>query len=315
MKKPWLAWGLQAALAAALTALLAWLVHNTQANLAARGLSAGYGFLRDSAGFDIAEALISYEPSQSYARAFAVGILNTIRAAAPAVVLATAFGFLLGIAAIAEHPLVRLAVRLFVDTVRNIPLLVQVLLWYFILAELLPEASSPLSLGPIYLSRMGLAIPNPFTGESPSVGTFGVSGGMVLTPELLALVGALTVYATAYCSEIVRAGLTAVPRGQWNAAMALGMKRGLVIRKIVVPQGLRVMVPPYISLALSTIKNSSLAVAIGYPDVVMVANTTLNQTGRAIECVSIIAAVYLAINLVTSALLNAYNRRAQIKER
>lgn len=309
------AWLAQALLLIAVLVAGAWLVHNAQANLAARGLSAGFDFLQDPAGFTIAESLISYEPGDSYLRAFCAGALNTVRAAVPAILLATLLGFALGIVSISPNVMLRVLARTFVDVVRNIPLLVQVLLWYFMLTELLPDPVAPRSIGAVYLSKSGLALPNPFTGEVPGLGSFGITGGLVLGPELIALVGALAIYAAAYCAEVVRAGLRSVPRGQWEAAHALSLPRGRTLRHLVLPQAMPVIVPPYISLVLNTIKNSSLAVAIGYPDVVAVATTSLNQNGRAIECIAIIAAVYLAMNLLTSLVMNIYNRRAQIKER
>jgi general L-amino acid transport system permease protein len=313
-------WGrlaLQLAIGWLLILLLGWLAHNASRNLAARGIAGGFGFLEQTAGFSISEGLLPYEPADSYLRAVAAGVANTVRAAVPALVLATVLGLLLGIAATARHPLVRGAVRIYVDVVRNIPLLVQVLLWYFMLTSLLPDVDHPLAMGPLgFLSKAGLALPGPvydsaagWHWSAPQPGMFGIDGGLALTPEFLALVGALGLYA-AYCAEIVRAGLQAVPRGQWHAASALGMRRGQQLRLIVLPQALRVIIPPYTNLALSTIKNSSLAVAIGYPDVVMVANTAMSQTGQAIECVTIIAVVYLAINLLTSLALNAFNRRS-----
>jgi general L-amino acid transport system permease protein len=310
-------WGrlaLQLAIGWLLILLLGWLAHNASRNMAARGIAGGFGFLEQTAGFSISEGLLPYEPADSYLRAVAAGVANTVRAAVPALVLATVLGLLLGIAATARHPLVRGAVRIYVDVVRNIPLLVQVLLWYFMLTSLLPDVDHPLAMGPLgFLSKAGLALPGPvydsaagWHWSAPQPGMFGIDGGLALTPEFLALVGALGLYA----AEIVRAGLQAVPRGQWHAASALGMRRGQQLRLIVLPQALRVIIPPYTNLALSTIKNSSLAVAIGYPDVVMVANTAMSQTGQAIECVTIIAVVYLAINLLTSLALNAFNRRS-----
>jgi general L-amino acid transport system permease protein len=295
-------WGrlaLQLAIGWLLILLLGWLAHNASRNMAARGIAGGFGFLEQTAGFSISEGLLPYEPADSYLRAVAAGVANTVRAAVPALVLATVLGLLLGIAATARHPLVRGAVRIYVDVVRNIPLLVQVLLWYFMLTSLLPDVDHPLAMGPLgFLSKAGLALPGPvydsaagWHWSAPQPGMFGL-------------------YAAAYCAEIVRAGLQAVPRGQWHAASALGMRRGQQLRLIVLPQALRVIIPPYTNLALSTIKNSSLAVAIGYPDVVMVANTAMSQTGQAIECVTIIAVVYLAINLLTSLALNAFNRRS-----
>jgi general L-amino acid transport system permease protein len=309
------AWALQAGVLAALVALAAWFAANTQANLAARGLSAGYGFLGEAAGFAITEGPVPYESGDSYLKAFAAGAANTLVAAAPAIALATLLGFALGVAALARSALLRGAVRLYVDAARNIPLLVHVLVWYAVLTNSLPDTAQPLSLGPVFLSKMGLAFPHPLSGEIPSLGPFGVTGGLHVSPELAALVLALTGYSCAYCAEIVRAGLLAVPRGQWEAAHALGLGRAAAMRLVIGPQALRVILPPYISLALNTIKNSSLGVAIGYPELVSIGTTSLSQSGRAIECISVIAGVYLVLNLLTSLLLGVCNRRVQIKER
>jgi general L-amino acid transport system permease protein len=355
--------GLQALALALVVALGAWLVNNATINLRAQNIASGFGFLGDTAGFAISEGLLPYEPSDSYARAFAAGVANTLRAALPAVVLATVLGFALGIAQTSRHALVRLLSRGFVDLVRNVPLLVQVLLWYFALTEMLPGTDTPLRLSDVaFLSKGGLniAMPEltasqaivplaltilvpwlawlaapwrpitfpvallvvvgvwlvwPDSWQHPEVGSFGVSGGATLTPEWLALVIALTQYSGAYCAEIVRAGLQAVPRGQWEATHALGLTRPQALRRVIVPQSLRVIVPPYTSLVMNTIKNSSLAVAIGYPDIVSAATTALNQNGQAIECISIIAAVYLLLNLLTTLVMGVVNARVQLKER
>lgn len=354
---------LQALALALVVALGAWLVHNAALNLAARNIAAGFGFLKDSAGFAIAEGLVAYEPSDTYARAFAAGLSNTLRAALPAVALATVLGFAIGIAQMSGHALLRTLARAYVDTVRNIPLLVQVLLWYFALTELLPGSDAPLHLGAsVFLSKGGAAFPTPELSasrmllalaitvglpwlarrakrrrlavqvaawlavgaawlaipsgwERPEVGTFGVNGGAAFSPEWLALVAALTQYSGAYCAELVRAGLQAVSRGQWEAAHALGLTRGQALRRVIVPQGLRVIVPPYTSLVMNTIKNSSLAIAVGYPDLVYVATTALNQNGQAIECIAVIAAVYLTLNLLTAMVMAAVNRRVQFRGR
>jgi general L-amino acid transport system permease protein len=359
----WRSLGLQA-LALALVVLLGvWLVHNATINLAAQNIASGFGFLRDTAGFAISEGVLPYDPGDSYARAFAAGVANTLRAALPAVVLATVFGFALGIAQTSRHPLLRLISRSFVDLVRNVPLLVQVLLWYFALTELLPSVDAPLKVDDVaYLSKGGLsfAVPEltasqalaplaltvllpwfgwllkpwrrfafplgllavvavwllwPDAWERPQIGAFGVSGGATLSPEWLALVVALTQYSGAYCAEIVRAGLQAVPRGQWEATHALSLGRWQALRRVIIPQSLRVIVPPYTSLVMNTIKNSSLAVAIGYPDIVSVATTALNQNGQAIECIAIIAAVYLLLNLLAALVMSVVNARVQLKER
>lgn len=314
-KTAWKGLALQVLVGLGLLALLAWLVHNTQANLAARGLSSGYDFLLDPAGFAIAEGLMPYQIGDSYLRAFLAGAANTLMVAFPAVILTTLAGAVLGIAAIAPNPLLRGIVQVYVDGARNIPLLVHVLLWYACLVQFLPDPRTPLSLGPIYLSKGGLFLPHPLTGEVPVMGNFGLLGGLQISPEFTALVLALMTYTAAYCAEIVRAGLLSVPRGQWEAAHALILTRPQAIRLVVMPQALRVILPPYISLVLNTIKNSSLGVAIGYPEIVSIGTTSLNQSGRAIECISIIALLYLLLNIISSFLLSLVNRRVQIKER
>jgi general L-amino acid transport system permease protein len=296
----------------------AWLIHNAALNLAAHHIGSGFAFLEDSAGFAISESAVPYQAGDTYARAFVAGVANTLRAAFPAIVLASLIGFALGTAQISRHALVSLLSRAWVDLVRNVPLLVQLLVWYFALTELLPETDSPLRLGSgVFLSKGGLAVPMPgmHGWEVPHLGTFGVVGGAVLSPEWLALVAALTQYSGAYCAEIVRAGLQAVPRGQWEASHALSLTRGQTLWRVVVPQGLRVIVPPYTSLVMNTIKNSSLAVAVGYPDIVSIATTSLNQNGQAIECIAIIAAVYLTLNLITAVIMAIVNRRVQLAER
>ncbi|WP_284616762.1 amino acid ABC transporter permease [Aquabacterium humicola] len=361
---------LQALALAAVAATLGWLARNAAENLAARQIAGGFGFLADAAGFAIAEGPVPYDIGDSYLLAFAAGIANTLRAAIPAVALASVLGLLIGIAQISRHPLISRVARVYVDLVRNVPLLVQVLMWYFLLTETLPDAGQPLSWGGVFLSKGGLALPAPESGllggiaaaaagaaavlgvgrvarrrgqgpaaragwrwgagivavaalwwwlplqwQVPRRGSFGVEGGAVLSPEWLALVAALSLYGAAYAAEIVRAGLQAVPRGQWEAAHALGLRWSQALVRVVLPQGLRVMAPPYTSLVMNTVKNSSLAVAVGYPDVVSVATTALNQNGQAIECIGIIAAVYLLLNLLTAAVMALVNARVQIPER
>lgn len=355
--------GLQVLALAIVVAVGFWLIRNATINLASRHISAGFGFLKDSAGFAIAEGPLSFDSGDTYARAFILGVLNTVRAAIPAVILATALGFTLGIAQISRHPLVQLVSRTIVDLVRNVPLVVQVLFWYFMLTALLPDNDTPLHFGAVlFLSKGGFAFPEPSfsvvravagvmltvtlpwlahrfgrkrvgvlplvcllvlaawcvlpqSWQMPELGTFGISGGMTLSPEWLAVVFALTLYSGAYCAEIVRAGLLAVPQGQWEAAHALGLSRRQTLWRVIVPQSLRVIVPPYTSLVTSTIKNSSLAIVVGYPDIVSIANTTLNQNGQAIECLVIIATVYLLLNLLSASVMAVVNARVQFHER
>lgn len=309
---PLKAWLMQAALLLALLALLGWLAHNAQINLRERNMAAGFDFLfEDSAGFAIGEGWVPFGEDDTYFRAMLAGAANTLRVAVPALVFATLLGLGLGIAALAQNPLIRTLSRGVVDLVRNIPLLVQVLLIYIMMTEWLPDVEQALHIGGFYLSKGGLILPWGEVEETP----FGVIGTHVLSTEWLSLVTSLTLYAGAFCAEIVRAGIQSVSRGQSEASHALSLTRWQTLRLVLIPQGLRVAIPPYTSLMLSTIKNSSLGVAIGYPDIVSVANTSMNQTGRAIECIAVIASVYLIINLVTAFIMARVNRRVAIKER
>jgi len=309
---PIAAWLAQGALLVALLILLGWLAHNAQFNLRERNMAAGFDFLfEDSAGFAIGEGWVPFGEDDNYFRAMLAGAANTLRVALPALFLATVLGLTLGVSLVANNPLVRTIARGVVDLVRNIPLLVQVLLVYIMMTEWLPHVEEAMHFGGFYLSNGGLILPWGEVEETP----FGVSGTHVLSTEWMALVTALTVYAGAFCAEIVRAGIQSVTRGQSEASHALSLTRWQALRLVIIPQGLRVAIPPYTSLMLSTIKNSSLGVAIGYPEIVSVANTSMNQTGRAIECIAVIASVYLIINLVTAFIMAQVNRRVAIKER
>lgn len=360
--------GVQVAALIVVIGLLAWLTHNAVSNLAARNIASGFGFLKDSAGFSISEGIFPYETGDSYLWAFLAGMANTLRVAIPAVLLASLLGFSAGTAQISRNALLRTIARTYVDVVRNVPLLVQVLMWYFIVTESLPAGDSPLVVGGVaFLSKGGLAVAVPELSLAPALvlvaatialpalawqltapqrtalrfgatlaalgtlaaawvvapsgwerpieGSFGVSGGATLSPEWLALVSALTLYAGAYCAEIVRSGILAVQKGQWEAGQALSFTRPQMLMHVIMPQSLRIIVPPYTSLIMNTIKNSSLAVAIGYPDIVSVATTAMNQNGQAIECVAVIAAVYLTLNLFTALMMGLVNARAQLRER
>ncbi|MBC7916870.1 MAG: ABC transporter permease subunit [Rhodoferax sp.] len=322
----WVSLAWQALALAAVLLVGWWLVRNAAANLSARNIASGFGFLQDTAGFAISEGVLPYDMEDAYWRAFLAGVANTLRAALPAVLLASLLGLLVGVAQISQHAVLSRVARLYVDVVRNVPLLVQVLLWYFALTELLPAQEQPAQWGGhLYLSKAGLSFAVPaFSGpvswaslgwDVPQITAFGTSGGAVLTPEWLALVGALSLYGAAYCAEVVRAGLSAVPRGQWESGHALGLTWTQTLSRVILPQGLRVMVPPYTSLVMNTIKNSSLAVAVGYPDIVSVATTAMNQNGQAIECIAIIAGVYLVLNLLTALVMAWVNHRVQITER
>jgi general L-amino acid transport system permease protein len=307
----------QVALAVVLVALVALLVRTVTANLAAQNIRAGLDFLADPAGFDIGETLIEYTPRSSYGRAFAVGVLNTLRVAAAGIVAATLIGFAIGLGRLSRNRLLAGVCGLWVEGLRNVPLLLQLLAGYLALTELLPDVTDALALpGGALLSKVGLALPFPGEDASgalgldrPRVEGFAVVGGLMVSPEFLALFAGLTLFTSAYIAEIVRAGALAVAREQWEAALALGLTRAQTVRHVVMPQALRVIVPPLASQYLNLTKNSSLAVAIGYPDIVSVANTAINQNGQAIECIAIIMAVYLSINAVTAVAMNLYNRR------
>ena len=368
----------QLALAAALVLAAAFLWTNLRENLASRQIRSGFGFLREPAGFAIGEGPVPYTPSDSYLWALAAGVANTLRASAVGIVLATIVGTLVGVGRLSRNVLVRGACTAYVETLRNVPLLLQLLAWYLVLTELLPEATDPVRLAPhVFLSKDGLQLPVPVwargwalalaalpigllgawalfrwarsrrerTGHTPQVlwpallvalgapvlgwlaggaprgldvpevTTFKVSGGVGMTPEFLSLVLGLSAFTAAYIAEIVRSGILAVPRGQSEAAAAIGLSHRRALRLIVLPQALRVIVPPLTSQYLNLIKNSSLAVAIGYPDLVSITNTAINQNGQALESILLIMSVYLTINLLTALAMGWYNRRVALVER
>ena len=352
---------------------------NAKANLDAQKITSGFGFLDNTAGFGINQSLIAYNEADTYARVFFVGLLNTLLVAAIGIVLATILGFLVGLARLSPNWLVARLAGGYVELIRNLPLLFQLLFWYLAVLGTLPGPRQSISLfGEIFLNNRGIIVPAPVAGEgtgaviavfalsviatvalrvwakrrqmrtgrqfplfwagpalvvgpplvvlvamgfpigfeSPELRGFNFVGGVRLLPEFIALLVALTTYTAAFIAEVVRAGVLAVPREQTEAAFALGLRRGLALRLIVVPQALRVIVPPLTNQYLNLTKNSSLAVAVGYPDLFAVfAGTALHQTGQAIEIIAITMAVYLAISLITSALMNWYNARIQVAER
>jgi general L-amino acid transport system permease protein len=366
-----------------LLALLLWcgwqFVLNARANMQAQQISGGFGFLANTAGFGVNQSLIPYNESDTYGRVFLVGLLNTLLVAGIGIVLATIVGFLVGIARLSPNWLLARLAGGYVELIRNLPLLFQILFWYLAVLTTLPGPRQSISLwGEIYLSNRGLILPAPVAGkgagyvvvafalgmlaaiavhawarrgqmhsgrrfpvlwsslaliillplavfcatgfpigfEVPQLRGFNFVGGIRLLPEFVALLLALSLYTAAFIAEIVRAGILAVPRGQWEAASALGLRRGLALRLIIVPQALRVIVPPLTSQYLNLTKNSSLGIAVGYPDLVAVfAGTALNQTGQAIEIIGITMAVYLLLSLFTSALMNWYNARMTVQNR
>lgn len=359
-------------------ALVAWyLVGNTMDNLARLSIASGFGFLDREAGFQIGETLVEFGPQDHYSTAFLVGILNTLKVSGIGILLATLLGVVLGIARLSSNWLVARIAAFYVETVRNVPLLLQLFLWYGLLTEGLPGPRQALQPLPgVFLSNRGLKLPAPAddpiwawvaalfglsviltlviaawngkrqaaTGkrlsmlpiglglifglpllvllasgggaiDMPVLQGFNFRGGMTLSPEFAALLFGLVIYTAAFIGEIVRSGILAVPKGQTEAATALGLTRGQLLRLVVLPQALRVIIPPTTSQYLNLTKNSSLAVAIGYPDFVSIANTTINQTGQAVEGVLSIMAAYLIISLSLSFLMNWYNSRVALVER
>jgi general L-amino acid transport system permease protein len=363
-----------------LIAFLAWAaISNAADNLARAKIASGFGFWEHIAGFDISQSLIEYSTTSSYGRAFWVGLLNTLLVAVIGIVFATVLGFVIGIARLSKNWLLARLAGGYIEIIRNLPLLLQLLFWYNAVLKALPELRDSVIIpGGGFLNNRGLFLPQPLfqsgsgvvlvalvvgiigaigfrtwarrrqmrTGQQapvaavalalviglpllvfalagfpiefsyPEKGRFNIRGGVEVLPEFIALLFGLVIYTAAFIAEVVRAGIMAVPKGQTEAAYSLGLRPGPTLRLAVVPQAMRVIIPPLTSQYLNLTKNSSLAVAVGYPDLVQVfAGTVLNQTGQAVEVVVITMAVYLTISLVTSALMNLYNRRMALVER
>lgn len=355
------------------------LFQNTLSNMEQRGISTGFGFWDERAGFGIIMSLIPYEETMSYGRTFWVGLINTLLVSGLGIVIATVLGFIIGVARLSTNWLVARLAAAYIEIFRNLPLLLQIFFWYFAVLRNVPSPRQSLSAGDsVFLNNRGLYLPEPVTGEGfgfvvaaavvaivatvviyrwakrrqnrtgqafhtfwtglglivglplltyvalgrplswdiPELKGFNFSGGIVIIPELAALLAALSIYTAAFIAEIVRSGILAVSHGQTEAAAALGLRRALVLRLVVIPQAMRVIIPPLTNQYLNLTKNSSLATAIGYPDLVSVfMGTTLNQTGQAVEIVAITMAVYLTISLLISLFMNIYNRAVAIKER
>ena len=305
--------------AAAAIGLLVWFfAHNTLHNMRTRGIHSGFDFLWQPAGFDIGETWVAFDSTRSYGRAFAAGLANTLRVAVLGIALTTLLGTALGVGRFSRSVLVRGLCSAYVEFFRNTPVLLQLLMWYLLMTQLLPSAAQAWQIGPFYLSKGGFSLPLPvwpteaaaLSFELPHQGEFAIEGGAALTPEFMALLVGLVAYTAAFVAEIVRAGIRSVPHGQADAAAALGLNRWQEMRLVTLPQALRVIVPPMTNQFLNITKNSSLAVAIGYPDLVSIANTSMNQTGRAVECITIVMGVYLTMSLIASALMSRYNARA-----
>jgi general L-amino acid transport system permease protein len=356
-----------------------YIVNNTINNLERQGIASGFDFLDRPAGFGIPQSLIGYNELSPNSRVFWVGLLNTMLVAVLGIILATVLGFMIGLARLSSNWLVARLATVYIEIIRNVPLLLQILFWYFAVLQALPQPRDSIVFADLfYLSNRGFSAPEPIfqegfgwvllafigavaaaigiarwarrrreaTGQPfhtalvvlglvvglplvaflltgmplafdhPEMGRFKLQGGMVMLPELVALVLALSIYTAAFIAETVRAGVLAVSHGQIEAAHALGLKHGQTLRFVVIPQALRVIIPPLTSQYLNLTKNSSLAVAIGYPDFVNVfTGIVLNQTGQAVEVIAITMAVYLTLSLLTSAFMNWYNRRIALVER
>ncbi|BAY18371.1 amino acid ABC transporter, permease protein, 3-TM region, His/Glu/Gln/Arg/opine [Nostoc sp. HK-01] len=272
---------------------------NLNRNLQQLGIQFGFDFLKQQASFDIGETPIAYKATDTYIRALSVGLVNSLRVAITGIFFTTIVGITAGIARLSDNWLVRHLSLIYVEIFRNTPLLLQLLFWYFAVFLSFPKADNKMSLwGFISFSQNGI--------ETPWVN---------FSPEFSALLLGLIFYTGAFIAEVVRGGIQSVPKGQWEAARSLGLKPGLVMRLVVFPQALRVIIPPLTSQYLNLTKNSSLAIAIGYPDVYFVASTTFNQTGRAVEVMLLLMLTYLTLSLTISIIMNLLNRTVQIKER
>jgi len=365
--------------AAAVVAFVAWITNNTIQNLEARGIATGFEFLDHPAGFGVPFSLIPFSESSPYIDAFYLAVLNTLFVSFTGIVLATVLGFLFGVMRLSRNYLIARIAAVYLEIFRNIPLLLQILFWYFGVLTLLPrQRSSIIFLDNIYINNRGIFMPSmtaesgfaaipwmlvvgiiaaiavnvwakrrqaetgqrfpriwvglalivglpllaaivtgfPWTWDIPQLIGFGFKGGTVIVPEFLALLFALVMYTAAFIGEIVRAGIQAVSHGQTEAAYALGLKPGTTLRLVIIPQAMRIIIPPLISQYLNLTKTSSLAPAIGFPELVAVwGGTVLNQSGQAIECMAMVMGTYLIISLAISGFMNWYNKRVALVER
>ncbi len=283
-----------------LVAAVVYLSGNLNRNLQRLGITLGFGFLQSQAGFDIGDALLPYQSSDNYSRAMLVGWVNSLRVIGWGMVLATVIGITVGIARLSDNWLVRSLAKVYVEGLRNLPLLLQLFFWYFAVFFNLPETDSPVRglWGLFTLSKSGLTL-----------------AGLNLSAEFASLLLGLSLYTAAFIAEIVRGGIQSVARGQTEAARSLGLNGRQTMQMVVFPQALRAIIPPLGNQYLNLAKNSSLAIAVGYADLYAIASTTFNQTGRAVEVMLLISATYLTLSLIISGLLNLYNRRVQLVER
>lgn len=323
-KPPWwrdrrvVPWVVQAVVGLLVLLLIAFLLGNLIRNLTAAGLLLSWRWLQQPAGFDISESVIPFNAGLPYWRALAAGLVNTIRAVLVGLVGATLLGTLVGMASFSHNGLLRRLARVYVEVVRNIPLLLQLVFWYFVVFLTLPNGLAAIQLPGVVLAKSGLYIAGLGEGlrwMGPTLVNGVWQAPLRLSVEFGALLTGLIVYSGAFIAEVVRGGIAAVPKGQWEAASSLGLGWFATLRRIVLPQSLRVIVPGLNTQYISLAKNSSLAVAVGYTDLYSVAETTLNQTGRAVEVILVLLAAYLTLDLLISALMNGLNHLVQIRER
>jgi general L-amino acid transport system permease protein len=370
--------GVQAILIAVIIFFGWQMVQNTLANLERANIASGWGFLDTTAGFDLSFTLIPYSESSTYGRAITVGVLNTLLVAFCGILTATIIGFVVGVMRLSKNWLVAKVAEIYIEVARNIPLLVQMFIWYKVVLAALPNPRDAWSIGgTVFLSNRGITIPRFIWGEGAWMivvaviaaivgivflrkwahkrqestgeqfpvfltslaiffglplltyfalgapvefefaeqGNFNLRGGVGLVPEFAALYFALSVYTASFIAEIVRSGILAVNRGQTEASYALGLRPNPALRLVVIPQAMRVIIPPLASQYLNLTKNSSLAVAIGFPELVAAGGTVMNQSGQAVEIIVIWMAVYLTISLLTSAFMNWFNSRMKLVER
>ncbi|MEW5940019.1 MAG: ABC transporter permease subunit, partial [Chloroflexota bacterium] len=376
-----LQWLAQAVFILALAFVAGYLYVNVAANLARQGLTVGYGFMKNPASFDIGESYIPYQASDPYQRAMLVGLVNTLVVSVLGIVLTTFVGVLAGIARLSSNWLVNKLAAAYVGIIRNTPLIIQLMFWYFGVIVQLPSPKQAIALGDsVFLTNRGFYLPwaepteafaawrvflvlalvsvfiiwivlrslrersslpispwwnlayllvpglllwvgaaiqpeSPLQATLPALTGLNFKGGLRLTPEFAALLFGLVVYTGAFIAEVVRAGIQAVSKGQVEAARSLGLTGGQTLRLVVMPQALRVIIPPLTSQYLNLAKNSSLAIAIGFPDLFSIAGTVFNQTGAAIEIIMVMMLSYLSMSLLTSLIMNIYNSRTRLVER
>jgi general L-amino acid transport system permease protein len=362
--------------------LLLWglyeIIGNTQANLKKLNQNFGFDFLTQAAGFDLSSSLIEYSSNSTFGRAIVAGLLNTIMVAILGIIFSTIIGFVVGVMRLSKNKVVAGAATLYIEVIRNVPLLLQIFMWYALVLKPLPGVKGAINLfDSVFISNRGIQMPHPNFGPgawfgiltligallgtwvfrkyarkvqeetgkhtpiwlisipimvlSPFVGLlaagwplqfnypelkgFNFSGGMTVVPEMVALLLALTIYTASFIAETVRGGILAVSHGQTEASSALGLSRGLALRQVVIPQAMRVIIPPLASQYLNLTKNSSLAIAVGFPDLMYAGGTVNNQSGKAVEVVFILMVVYLSLSLLTAAFMNWFNSRMKLVER